>query len=90
MLPVTATYPGFSNTQKFTLSSQTLVFDEEQSKSVTLSVQDDIIYATYHVSIDVSQVYAPRKADGSLPDITFGKPAPGSDLIDAGVGVELP
>ena len=30
------------------------------------------------------QLYGPRKADGSLPDITFGKLVKGSDLIDAG------
>jgi hypothetical protein len=30
-------------------------------------------------------LYAPRKADGSLPDITFGHLAAGSDLIDKGV-----
>ena len=42
------------------------------------------------VNLDVSQLYAPRKADGSLPDITFGHLAPGSDLIDAGVDVGLP
>jgi hypothetical protein len=31
-----------------------------------------------------------RKADGSLPDITFMHPAPGSALIDAGTNVGLP
>ena len=42
------------------------------------------------VSIDSSQIHAARKKDGSLPDITFLKLAPGSDLIDAGVNVGLP
>lgn len=42
------------------------------------------------VSLDVSQLYAPRKADGSLPDITFGKLKSGSDMIDAGTNVGLP
>jgi hypothetical protein len=42
------------------------------------------------VSLDVSQLSAPRKADGSLPDITFGHLAQGSDLIDAGFDVGLP
>jgi uncharacterized repeat protein (TIGR02059 family) len=36
------------------------------------------------VSLDTAQLYGPRKADGSLPDITFGKLVKGSDLIDAG------
>ncbi len=42
------------------------------------------------VSLDYSQLSKPRKADGSLPDITFMKPVPGSDLIDAGTDVGLP
>lgn len=42
------------------------------------------------LSLDHSQLYRPRKADGSLPDITFGRLAAGSDLIAAGVNVGLP
>ena len=41
------------------------------------------------VSIDMTQLILPRKADGSLPDITCFQLAPGSDLIDAGVNVGL-
>ncbi len=37
------------------------------------------------ISLNCSQLIKPRKADGSLPDITFGHLAQGSDLIDAGV-----
>jgi hypothetical protein len=37
------------------------------------------------VSLDYSQLSLPRKADGSLPDITFGHLKAGSDLIDAGI-----
>ena len=40
-------------------------------------------------SIDLAQLAAPRKADGSLPDITFLHLVNGSDLIDAGVDVGL-
>ncbi|HPR74056.1 MAG TPA: SwmB domain-containing protein [Bacteroidales bacterium] len=36
------------------------------------------------ISLDTLQLWYPRKSDGSLPDITFGKLAPSSDLIDAG------
>jgi hypothetical protein len=39
------------------------------------------------VSLDESQLAAPRKSDGSLPDIDFLKPAPGSALVDAGVNI---
>lgn len=41
------------------------------------------------ISIDSSQIRLPRKPDGSLPDITFLRLAPGSDLIDAGTNVGL-
>jgi hypothetical protein len=37
------------------------------------------------VSLNVSQLANPRKADGSLPDITFGHLAAGSDLINTGI-----
>jgi len=39
------------------------------------------------VSLDESQLTAPRKPDGSLPDIDFMKPAQGSDIIDAGIDI---
>ena len=42
------------------------------------------------ISIDTSGVRGPRKADGSLPDITFMHLAKGSRFIDAGTDVGLP
>lgn len=42
------------------------------------------------ISVDSTGISGPRKADGSLPDITFMTLASGSDLIDAGVNVGLP
>ena len=36
------------------------------------------------ISLDASQLTAPRKADGSLPDIDFMKPKKGSKLADKG------
>jgi pectate lyase-like protein/List-Bact-rpt repeat protein/type IX secretion system substrate protein len=41
-------------------------------------------------SIDPSGATAPRKPDGSLPDVTFMHLAPGSGLIDAGTDIGLP
>jgi hypothetical protein len=41
-------------------------------------------------SLDITQLAGARKADGSLPDVTFGHLVIGSDLIDAGVDVGLP
>jgi len=40
--------------------------------------------------IDPSAAYGPRKADGSLPDISFMRLAGTSDLIDGGTNVGLP
>ena len=42
------------------------------------------------VSIDQSQLVAPRKADGSLPDIDFLKLRKDNKLIDKGVDVGFP
>ncbi|HQB52596.1 MAG TPA: hypothetical protein PLX62_06795 [Bacteroidales bacterium] len=42
------------------------------------------------VSLDSSQIRGARKADWSLPDITFLKLASTSDLIDGGIDVGLP
>ena len=38
-------------------------------------------------SVDLEQLTAPRKEDGSLPDIDFLNPASGSQIIDAGVDI---
>lgn len=40
-------------------------------------------------SLDLEQLRAPRKADGSLPDIDYMKPVVGSALVDAGVNIGL-
>lgn len=40
--------------------------------------------------LDLNQLLADRKSDGSLPDINFGKLVPTSGLIDIGVDVGLP
>ncbi|MEN3323230.1 right-handed parallel beta-helix repeat-containing protein [Mariniflexile soesokkakense] len=45
--------------------------------------------ASDFVSLDMTLLTAPRKADGSLPDIDFMKLVPDSDLIDKGVDVGL-
>ena len=41
------------------------------------------------VSLDMTQLLRPRKADGSLPDIDFMRLKQGSALIDAGVNVGI-
>ena len=41
-------------------------------------------------SLDTTQILAPRQADGSLADGTFMRLRTGSNLIDAGIDVNLP
>jgi Pel9A-like, right handed beta helix region/FlgD Ig-like domain len=56
----------------------------QEANSWTLgitTVSDDFL------SIDMNQLAAPRKADGSLPDIDFLRPAAESDVINAGVDI---
>ena len=42
------------------------------------------------ISLDMDLLTLPRKEDGSLPNIDFMRPAPGSALIDAGVDIGFP
>ncbi|UOQ97144.1 T9SS type A sorting domain-containing protein [Hymenobacter sp. 5317J-9] len=48
------------------------------------------VTAADFLSLDTTQLRAPRQADGSLPVIGLLRLAPGSGLIDAGVNVGLP
>ncbi|MGC4068769.1 MAG: DUF4990 domain-containing protein [Polyangiaceae bacterium] len=45
--------------------------------------------STDYVSIDTSLLKAPRKSDGSLPDVNYFKLLSGSDLRNSGVNVGL-
>lgn len=46
--------------------------------------------AADYISVDTTGISGSRQPDGSLPNISFLKLAPGSDLIDAGVNVGNP
>ena len=48
------------------------------------------VTAADFMSLDASVLIAPRKADGSLPDMPFLHLAPGSALIDSGADAGLP
>lgn len=52
--------------------------------SVNVSNEDFV-----STGLDISWLYQPRNADGSLPDVPFGKLAANSDLKDAGVDVGI-
>lgn len=53
------------------------------------SITDPSLTVTGQPLEEVSPMFGPRKADGSLPDVDFLKLAPGSALIDKGTEVEL-
>lgn len=87
--------PGYGHNLKNNLSyapkesgSHLVNFDTELSKGenntfypTTMSVS-----ASDFISLDASQLKRPRKADGSLPDITFLSLQPTSALYKAGIG----
>ncbi len=50
----------------------------------------DIVNDADFVSLDVSELEAPRQADGSLPEISLLHLAADSDLVDAGLDVGQP
>jgi len=60
-----------------------------RSRNVT-SNNDFIGNASDFVSLDMTELVKPRKADGSLPDMNFMTLKEGSKLIDAGTDVGLP
>ena len=54
------------------------------------SISDPSLTATGKPLEEVSPMFGPRKADGSLPDVDFLKLVSGSAMIDKGTNVELP
>ena len=70
---------GFQNIANIDTSKNTLVTNSWQ---LNLSLSD-----ADFISLDINLLTAPRKADGSLPDIDFMKPAQGSKIIDAGTNI---
>jgi hypothetical protein len=48
------------------------------------------VAANDFMSLDTTLLRAPRQPNGGLPITSFARLAPGSDLIDAGIGVGLP
>jgi hypothetical protein len=58
-----------------------------RNNSWQLPVQAD---AADFLALSEAAASAPREADGSLPENDFARLAPGSDLIDRGVDVQMP
>ncbi|AVR45656.1 pectate lyase [Christiangramia fulva] len=90
---------GFGSTNplgKLTIKNSNVLGDVGSINATTLDVSNnswmDGIVTTYEdfESIDYSELTSARKADGSLPEVSFFHLVSGSDLIDAGVDVGLP
>ncbi len=54
------------------------------------NLENATVTADDFVSIVPEGADGPRQPDGSLPDIAFMRPKPGSPLVDAGINVGLP
>ena len=75
----------------YTESHNTWIASQDPEDWIGYSMNPNYnVTAADFISLDSSQVRLPRKPDGSLPDITFLKLAPGSELIDGGTPVGLP
>lgn len=84
---------GIYNPSVYTESNNTWVATQETGYGSwpgwELNTDYNVTDADF-ISLDSSQIRGARKADWSLPDITFLKLASTSDLIDGGVDVGLP
>lgn len=90
---------SFSNTnplEKLIIKNSNALGNYGSANATTVDVtnnswQDGIVTTQDDFqSIDYNQLLGARKADGSLPDVTFFHLKAGSDLIDKGVNVGLP
>ncbi len=64
--------------------------DDHNSWNVELGVTvSNADFVLTNKSLSLQELTAPRKLDGSLPDISFLKLVEGSDLIDVGINVGL-
>ncbi len=72
-------------------SSETAYIDTTQNTLENNSFNLPIIITDADfVSLDIDQLTAPRKPDGSLPDVDFMRPEAGSVIIDAGKDIGYP
>lgn len=74
---------GFGKDTAYIDTTQNTLENNSFNLPITLTDAD-------FVSLDQSLLTAPRKPDGSLPDIDFMRPAPGSVIKDAGIDIGFP
>lgn len=93
---ITADVPGYNHVLKNNISFQPRTYETQWIDSTkcivannSFSIPVKVTKADF-VSVDQSQLVAPRKVDGSLPDKDFLKLRKGSKLIDRGVDIGFP
>ncbi len=70
---------------------ETNYIDETQNTVLNNSFNLSVIVSTSDfISLEQDQLTAPRKPDGTLPDIDFMHLVSGSDLIDIGLDIDFP
>ncbi|MFK7926271.1 MAG: FlgD immunoglobulin-like domain containing protein [Bacteroidia bacterium] len=74
---------GFGTHTAYIDTAQNTLENNSFDLPITLSDAD-------FISLDHSLLTAPRKADGSLPEIDFMRPVQGSAITDAGVDIGFP
>jgi hypothetical protein len=93
---ITADVPGYNHVLKNNLSFEPRTYETQWIDSTKCTVTNNSfsipvkVTKADFVSINQSQLVAPRKADGSLPDIDFLKLRKGSKLIDKGINIGFP
>ena len=90
---LTADVPGYNHVLKNNLSFAPVTYDTQWIDSTKCILENNTFSLPVKVkkadfqSLDQSQLIAPRKPDGSLPDIQFMKLKRNSKLIDKGVDI---
>ncbi len=92
----TADVSGYNHVLKNNLSFEPRTYETQHIDSVKSNISFNsftlpvTVTKSDFVSLDQTQLTAPRKADGSLPDIDFLKLRKGSKLMEKGVNIGFP
>ncbi|NLA47843.1 MAG: T9SS type A sorting domain-containing protein [Bacteroidales bacterium] len=77
-------YPHIESNNTWIYAASGSLPDWTYHPTMTVTNND---FVTVSKDVAMAQLTAPRKPDGSLPDVTFLKPKAGSQLIDAGTQI---
>jgi hypothetical protein len=89
-VPTSGTSTFKNNISYITLSRADSIASADVQSNNSWQISGYKVSDADFVSLDTTQVYAARKSDGSLPDITLLHLATTSKLVNAGVNVGIP